>query len=53
MLYWTIAFLVLGLVAALLGFGGLAGAFTSIAQVLFVVFLVLFVVSLIAGAVRR
>ncbi len=53
MLYWTIVFLVLGLVAALLGFGGLAGTFTSIAQILFVVFLVLFVVSLIAGAVRR
>jgi len=51
-LYWTIAFLVLGLIAALLGFGGLAGAFTNIAQILFVVFLVLFVASLLAGAVR-
>jgi uncharacterized membrane protein YtjA (UPF0391 family) len=53
MLSWALTFLVLALVAALLGFGGLAAGFASIAKILFVVFLVLFLVSLIGGAVGR
>lgn len=53
MLYWIIGFFALALVAALLGFGGIAGAAAGIAKILFGVFLVLFVVSLIANAVRR
>jgi len=36
-------------VAAVFGFGGIAGAATEIAKVLFFVFLVLFVLSLIFG----
>jgi uncharacterized membrane protein YtjA (UPF0391 family) len=44
--------LVVALVAGLLGFGGVAGASMGIAQILFFVFVVLFVVSLIAHLVR-
>ena len=49
MLNWSLTFLVVGLIAALLSFSGLAGAATHIAWILFVVFLVLFLVSLVAG----
>jgi uncharacterized membrane protein YtjA (UPF0391 family) len=49
MLSWTIVFLVVALVAALLGFGGIAGAAAGIAKILFFVFLIAFVVSLILG----
>jgi len=52
MLYWAIVFLVIALIAGALGFGGIVGAATGIAKILFVVFLVLFVASLIFGGVR-
>ena len=53
MLYWAVVFLIVGLVAAILGFGGIAGAAVSIAKIIFVIALVLFLVSLIAGLMRR
>jgi uncharacterized membrane protein YtjA (UPF0391 family) len=53
MLYWAAVFFIVALVAALFGFGGIASASAGIAQILFFLFLVLFVVSLIAGVVRR
>lgn len=49
MLSWAVTFLIIALVAALFGFGGIASGATSIAQILFFVFLVLFVVSLLMG----
>lgn len=49
MLYWAVVFLIIALVAGVLGFGGIAGASVGIARVLFGIFLVLFLVSLIAG----
>jgi len=49
MLRWAILFLVVALVAALFGFGGVAGVGVEAAKILFFVFLVLFVVSLILG----
>ena len=52
MLGWAIAFLIIALVAALFGFGGIASASAGIAQILFFVFLALFVIALIARAVR-
>jgi uncharacterized membrane protein YtjA (UPF0391 family) len=52
MLNWSLTFLVIGLVAAVLGFTGLAGAATQIAWILFVVFLVLFLVSLVTSRGR-
>lgn len=53
MLSWALTFLVIALIAAALGFGGLAGAATGIAKILFFVFIVLFVIGLIAGGIRR
>jgi len=52
MLSWALAFLVIALIAAVLGFGVVAGTAAWVAKVLFVVFLVLFVVSLVAGRGR-
>jgi uncharacterized membrane protein YtjA (UPF0391 family) len=53
MLYWALVFFIVAIVAALFGFGGIAAGAVSIAQVLFFIFLVLFVISLIMGLVRR
>lgn len=51
MLSYAITFFLLALVAAVFGFGGLAGTFASIAQFLTLLFVVLFLASLIYGAV--
>ncbi len=48
MLYWALIFFVLALIAGLFGFGGIAAASASIAQILFFIFLGVFVISLIA-----
>ena len=53
MLYWALMFLVIALVAGIFGFGGIASTATGIAQILFVIALGLFVVSLLTGFVRR
>lgn len=53
MLYYAIVFFVVALIAAALGFGGIAGAATGIAKILFFVFLALFVLSLAFGGLRR
>jgi uncharacterized membrane protein YtjA (UPF0391 family) len=53
MLYYAIVFLVVALVAAFLGFGGVAGTAMEGARLLFWVAIVLFVVSLIAGIIRK
>jgi uncharacterized membrane protein YtjA (UPF0391 family) len=52
MLGWSLAFFIIAIVAAALGFGGIAGAATGIAKLLFIVFVVLFVGSLILSLVR-
>lgn len=49
MLGYSITFLVIAIIAAVLGFGVIAGTAATIAKVLFFVFLVLFVVSLFRG----
>jgi uncharacterized membrane protein YtjA (UPF0391 family) len=55
MLYWALVFLLIGLVAAALGFTTIAGASFTIAKFLAGLFLVLFLVFLIIGlsAARR
>lgn len=53
LLYWALAFLVIALIAAALGFGGVAGTAMSGAQLLFWVAIVLFVVSALVGLFRR
>ncbi len=52
MLGWALTFLVVALIAALFGFGGIASASAGIAQLLFFVFIALFVIAIIANAVR-
>jgi uncharacterized membrane protein YtjA (UPF0391 family) len=49
MLYWALVFFVVAIIAAILGFGGIAAGAESIARVLFFLFLVVFAVSLILG----
>ena len=53
LLHYALVFLVVALIAAAVGFGGLAGVAMEGARLLFWVFIVLFVVSLVAGLVRR
>jgi uncharacterized membrane protein YtjA (UPF0391 family) len=47
MLNWIVTFFILAVLAALLGFGGLAGTFAEIAKFLAIVFVVLFVAALV------
>ncbi|MGH1417889.1 MAG: DUF1328 family protein [Hyphomicrobiaceae bacterium] len=47
MLGWAITCLVIALIAAALGFGGIAGAAIGIAKLIFYVFIVLFLITLI------
>jgi uncharacterized membrane protein YtjA (UPF0391 family) len=47
MLSWTIIFLVIALLAGILGFTGIARTATGIAKVLFFIFVVLFILSLL------
>lgn len=52
MLNWALSFLILALVAAVLGFGGIAAGASEIAKILFFVFLVMFIVSFFINATR-
>jgi uncharacterized membrane protein YtjA (UPF0391 family) len=49
MLRWALIFLIVALVAGALSLGAVAGTAAWIAKILFVVFIVLFLVSLVAG----
>lgn len=53
LLNWALTFLVIALLAALFGFGGIASTAAGFAQICFFVFLVLFIVSTLAHIVRR
>ena len=53
MLQLAITCLVIALIAALLGFGGIAGSFVGVAKILFVVFLIVAVLSFVGGGFRR
>ncbi|MET0569433.1 MAG: DUF1328 family protein [Hyphomicrobiaceae bacterium] len=53
LLHYAVVFLVVALAAAALGFGGVAGTAMEGARILFWVAIILFVISLIAGLVRR
>jgi uncharacterized membrane protein YtjA (UPF0391 family) len=52
MLGWALTFLFIALIAALLGFGGIAGTAVGIAKIVFFVAVALFLVSTIVGALR-
>jgi len=53
MLKWALIFFVVALIAGALGFGGIAGASAGIAQILFYIFLVLLLISVVMHFVRR
>ena len=53
LLYWAVAFLIIEIVAAAFGFGGAAGTAVEGARILVWVAVVLFVVSLVGGLLRR
>jgi uncharacterized membrane protein YtjA (UPF0391 family) len=49
MLRWSMIFLVIAIIAAVFGFGGIAADAAVIAKVLFYIFIGVFVITLIAG----
>jgi uncharacterized membrane protein YtjA (UPF0391 family) len=53
MLNWALTFFLIALLAAVFGFGGIAIAAAGIAKICFFIFLILFVVSLLAHTMRR
>lgn len=53
MLHYAVVFLVVALIAAVFGFGGIAAGAVEIAKILFFVFIVLAVVSFLVSLVRR
>jgi uncharacterized membrane protein YtjA (UPF0391 family) len=52
MLGWVVTFLIIALIAGILGFGGVAGASIEIAKVIFFVAVVLFLISAVVGLAR-
>lgn len=53
MLYWALLFLIVAIIAGIFGFGNIAEGATEIAVVLFWIFIVVFLVSLIMSLFRR
>lgn len=53
MLYYTLVFLVVALIAGLLGFTGIAAGAVEISRILFFIFILLFIGSLFMGLLRR
>jgi uncharacterized membrane protein YtjA (UPF0391 family) len=53
MLYYALVFLVVALIAGVLGFGGIAGASAGIAKILFGIFIILFLISLAMRLFRQ
>ncbi|HQP37917.1 MAG TPA: DUF1328 domain-containing protein [Polyangiaceae bacterium] len=53
MLSWALGFFIVALIAAFFGFAGVGSAAAGLAKILFVGFLILAVISLIAGLTKR
>ena len=53
MLQWAATFFVIAIIAALMGFGGIATGAASIAQTLFFICVVIAIVALVLGLARR
>jgi uncharacterized membrane protein YtjA (UPF0391 family) len=49
MLSYAVTFLIIAIIAGVLGFGVIAGTAAMIARVFFIIFLVLFIASLFTG----
>jgi uncharacterized membrane protein YtjA (UPF0391 family) len=52
MLSWVVTFLVIALIAGILGFGGIAGASIEIAKTIFFIAVILFLISAVVGLAR-
>jgi uncharacterized membrane protein YtjA (UPF0391 family) len=52
MLSWVVTFLIIALIAGVLGFGGIAGASVEIAKAIFFIAVILFLISAVVGLVR-
>jgi uncharacterized membrane protein YtjA (UPF0391 family) len=52
MIRWAIIFFVVALIAAVLGFGGIAGMSFEIAKFIAIIAVILFVIALVAGGLR-
>jgi uncharacterized membrane protein YtjA (UPF0391 family) len=52
LLDWTLMFLVIAIIAGVLGFGGIASESVGIARILFFMFLIIWVISLVMGRNR-
>jgi len=52
MLGWVVTFLIIALIAGVLGFGGIAGASIEIAKIIFFIAVILFLVSAVVGITR-
>jgi uncharacterized membrane protein YtjA (UPF0391 family) len=52
-LIWAIIFLVIAVVAGILGFGIISGVSLTIAKWLAIIFIVLFVIAVIAHTIKR
>jgi uncharacterized membrane protein YtjA (UPF0391 family) len=53
LLHWAVVFLVVAIIAAVLGFGGLAGTAVGAAKLLFWVAIILAIIAFIGNAMRR
>ena len=53
MLYWAAVFFIIALIAGVFGFGGIAAGAVEIAKILFFIFIVVFLVTLVLGLFRR
>lgn len=53
MIGWAVTFLIIALIAAVLGFGGIAGTAIEIAKIIFFVAIILFLISAVMGFMRR
>lgn len=53
MLHWALILFLLAVVSAIVGFGGISSGAAGIAQVCFFAFIVLFIVTLMLGVMRR
>lgn len=53
LLSWAITFLIIALIAAVFGFGFVAGTSIEIAKILFYIFVALFVITIVARMIRK
>lgn len=53
MLNWVVTFLIIALLATLLGFGGVAGLSMEFAKIAFFIFIILLIISVVFGYRRR